>query len=77
MNTLHLALLLYGIGAVIGVLQTDARWPVRIGIALFWPLGPLAFALTASMLIVIACIAFPLFGAIVVGATVLAALALN
>ena len=74
---MRLALLLYGIGAVIGVLRTDARWPVRIGIALFWPLGPLALAMTVSILIVVACIAFPLFGAIVVGATVLAALALN
>ena len=50
---------------------TDARWLSRLVLSLLWPLGPLAFALTVSMLILASLIAFPLWGALV-GAAALA-----
>jgi hypothetical protein len=48
----------YGIGVVVGVVVTDARPAVRVGLALAWPLGLLAFAVTVVMLLAAAPIAF-------------------
>jgi len=52
----------YIVGAVIGLFATDGGPWTRIGLALAWPLGPLAFVFTVAGLIVAAAIAFPLFG---------------
>ena len=57
---------LYVAGVVWGLLKIDARPLVRFGIALLWPIGPLAFAVTIALLVVAAAIAFPAFGAVVV-----------
>lgn len=58
---------LYVAGVTWGLIVIDApRRGVRIGLALLWPLGPLAFVMTISVLIVAATIAFPAFGALVV-----------
>ena len=62
--------IVYAVGVVIGLLRTDARWPARIGLALAWPVAPLAFVVTGSLLLVTALIAFPIFG-VVVALTVL------
>jgi hypothetical protein len=43
----------------------DARPAARVGLALLWPLGPLAFALTIAILLLASLIAFPTFGAVV------------
>lgn len=59
-------LIVYVAGVVWGVVMVDARAPVRIGLALAWPIGPLAFVLTLTVLLVAAAIAFPLFGATLV-----------
>jgi hypothetical protein len=40
----------------------------RLVMALLWPLGPLAFVITASGLLVVAAIAFPMFGVILAAA---------
>jgi hypothetical protein len=61
----NVALLIYGIGVAIGLLLTDARPLGRVGLALLWPLGPLAFVLTLSLLLAASLIAFPIVGAIV------------
>jgi hypothetical protein len=47
-------LAIYAAGVVIGLLATDASPLTRIALAVLWPLGPLAFAVTISFLIVIA-----------------------
>lgn len=55
----------YVAGVVLGLIVIDARPPARIGLALLWPLGPLAFLVTITILIVASLIAFPAFGAAV------------
>ena len=59
------ALAVYGLGVLIALWRTDASWPIRIAIALVWPIGPLAFVVTVSILIAASLIAFPTFGAVV------------
>lgn len=64
---------LYVAGVTWGLIVIDAPRPgVRIGLALLWPLGPLAFVVTLGVLIVAAMIAFPAFGAFVIAAGALA-----
>jgi hypothetical protein len=53
---------IYVAGAVLGVIGVDGTLTTRVGIALLWPLGLLAFILTVAMLILVAAIAFPAFG---------------
>lgn len=53
---------LYIAGVVVGLLTIDARVPARIGLAMLWPLGPLAFVITISTLVVASAIAFPVVG---------------
>ena len=52
----------YMVGVMIGLLATDGGLAERIGLALAWPLGPLAFLVTVGGLLVVAAIAFPVFG---------------
>jgi hypothetical protein len=54
--------MIYVVGVAIGVVATDGGPASRIGLALAWPLGPLAFVVTVAGLLVAAAIAFPLFG---------------
>ena len=55
----------YVAGVVWGFLMTDARPAARVGLALLWPLGPLAFVGTVTLLLVASLIAAPAFGAAV------------
>lgn len=59
---------IYVVGVVIGLIATDGGPATRIGLALAWPIGPLAFVLTVAGLIVAAGIAFPVFGVILAAA---------
>jgi hypothetical protein len=54
-----LALIIYVIGVAIGLAVMRDRWPVRVGTALVWPLGPVAFVIVVSMLLVAALILWP------------------
>ena len=54
--------IVYVIGVLVGLLAIDGRLATRIGLALVWPLGPLAFLATIAGLLVVAAIAFPFFG---------------
>ena len=54
----------YLVGVAIGALAVDGGPAARIGLALLWPLGPLAFIITIAGLLVVAAIAFPWFGVI-------------
>jgi hypothetical protein len=51
--------ILYLVGVAVGLAATDARPAARLGLALLWPLGPLAFVVTVSLLVVASVIAFP------------------
>jgi hypothetical protein len=55
-------LTIYVLGVVVGLLQVDGPLGTKIGLALVWPLGVLAFILTISGLVGVAAIAFPTFG---------------
>jgi hypothetical protein len=65
----NLVLLVYVVGAVWGLLRIDAPPLARFVLALLWPLGPIAFVATLTILFVASLIAFPLFGAAVLAAT--------
>jgi hypothetical protein len=52
----------YLVGAAVGVLAVDGGPATRVGLALLWPLGPLAFIVTVGGLIAVAGVAFPAFG---------------
>lgn len=65
----NLGLLVYVVGVVWGLLRIDARPLARFVLALLWPLGPMAFVATLTILFVASLIAFPLFGAVVLTAT--------
>ena len=51
---------IYAAGAIVAIWRTDAAWPTRLAVAVLWPLGPLAFLVTVSILIAASLIAFPL-----------------
>ena len=57
-----LGLAVYVAGVAWGLIMIDARPPARIGLALLWPLGPLAFVVTITILLAASLIAFPAFG---------------
>lgn len=59
---MSVALSLYIGGVVVGLWRADARPATRVAIALLWPVGPLAFAVTIAVLVGAALVAFPVFG---------------
>lgn len=65
MIEVHLALLIYAVGAVVGLVLADAPPRARVALALLWPIGPAAFAVTLSVLLAASVTAFPLVGAII------------
>jgi hypothetical protein len=56
------ALTIYAIGVVIGLFATDARPLARVGLALLWPVGVLAFIVTIGGLLAASTVLFPAFG---------------
>jgi len=54
----YLALYLAGVGVGLAVMRD--RWPVRVATALVWPLGPVAFVVVITILLVAAFILWPL-----------------
>jgi len=55
---------IYVVGVLVGLFATQGGAATRLGLALLWPLGPLAFVITVAGLLVVAAIAFPWFGLI-------------
>ena len=53
---------IYVAGVLWGLLKTDAPVPQRLALALLWPLGPLAFVVTVTMLLIALPVAFPTVG---------------
>ena len=52
----------YVAGVLWGLIMTDARPVPRVGLALLWPLGPLAFVVTVTLLLIALPVAFPKVG---------------
>ena len=48
---------LYGLGVLVGLARTDAGPAARVGLALLWPIGPVAFVVTVAGLLVTVAIA--------------------
>jgi hypothetical protein len=64
-------LILYALGVVVGLAVMRDPWPTRVTTALVWPLGPIAFVLVISLLLIVAAILWPLLilgAAAVIGA---------
>lgn len=62
------ALLIYAAGAAVALWRTDASWPTRLLLAALWPIGPAAFVVTVTLLVVVALFVFPWFGLAVAAA---------
>ena len=55
----------YAAGALLALWRTDASWPIKVALALLWPIGPLAFLVTVAILLGASLIAFPVIAGIV------------
>jgi hypothetical protein len=64
-GTWQLGLAVYVAGVVWGLLKIDAGPATKIALAILWPLGPIAFAVTMTILLAASLIAFPVWGAAV------------
>lgn len=53
-------LTIYLTGAVIGLMVMRDGWASRLITALLWPLGPLAFVVVLTILLVVAAVLWPL-----------------
>ena len=62
---MQVVLLIYALGVAVGLIFTDARPLARAGLALAWPIAPLAFVTVVSLLLIAALYIFPVFGAVV------------
>lgn len=60
-----LGVAVYVAGVAWGLIVIDARPAARVGLALLWPLGPLAFVVTITILLAASLVAYPVFGAAV------------
>ena len=61
---MHIALLTYLAGVLVGLWKVDAPGWRRVALALSWPLGVLAAAITIPILVGAALVLFPVVGAI-------------
>ena len=50
----------YVAGVIVGLLVMRDPWPARLGTALVWPLGPIAFAVVVTGLLVAALVLWPM-----------------
>ena len=73
MTGVRVVILIYAVGVIAGLIFTDARPLARTGLALAWPIGPLAFVVVVGGLLIAALYIFPLFGAVVAAGSVAAA----
>ena len=58
-TTFAILLAIYLAGLLIGLALIRDRWRTRLGLALVWPLGPIAFLVVAAILSVTAAILWP------------------
>jgi len=65
-----IATAVYVAGVALGLLVIDGHPAARVGLALVWPIGPIAFVITIAILIAASLIAFPVAGAPLLGVAV-------
>ena len=53
-------LILYVVGVGVGLAVMSDSWPTRLAVALVWPLGPIAFAVVTTILVLAAVVLWPL-----------------
>ena len=53
---------IYVVGVLVGLIATQGGPGTRLLLGLLWPLGPLAFVITVGGLVIVAALAFPVFG---------------
>lgn len=58
---------IYMLGVIVGLIATQGGVATRLIMALLWPLGPLAFIITVAGLLIVAALAFPMFGVVLAG----------
>ena len=63
---MHIALLTYLAGVLVGLWKVDAPGARRVALAVSWPLGVLAAAVTIPILVGAALVLFPVIGAMAV-----------
>ena len=51
---------LYVMGVVLGLAVMRDPWPARVGTALLWPLGPVAFVIVVTVLMIASVLLWPL-----------------
>jgi len=51
-------LIVYAVGALIALVRTDGKLLERIVLAVLWPIGPIAFVVTTTILILASPFAF-------------------
>jgi hypothetical protein len=52
-------LVVYLVGVLIGIAVMRDPWPARIGTALVWPLGPMAFLVVVPTLLLVCVVLWP------------------
>jgi hypothetical protein len=62
------SIFVYGLGVAVGLALADGRPATRLGLALLWPVGPVAFLVTLAMLAAASLIAFPRVAGLVAAA---------
>ena len=68
---MNAAVIVYVVGVVLGLVCGDAHQANRVALAVLWPLGLVAFAVTLGVLCVAALIAFPLLAGALLAASVI------
>ena len=63
---------IYAAGALMAIWRTDAAWTTRLALAVLWPVGPLAFLVTVSILLAASLIAFPVVAGVIAAVAVTA-----
>jgi hypothetical protein len=71
LNVVWLAIYLAGLVSALAVMRDP--WPARVGTAVVWPLGPMAFAVVVAILLVASALLWPV--RVLGGAALLAVLA--
>jgi hypothetical protein len=51
-------LIVYAVGALIALWRSDAKVGERVVLAVLWPIGPIAFVVTTSILVAASPLAF-------------------
>ena len=60
LSSVSIALAIYAAGVLVGLATMRDRWPTRLAVALVWPLGPAAFLVVVTIMVIAAAVLWPL-----------------